>query len=154
MVDTVDTEVQEEEKSYDDAFDDMWEDSEEGPKLEAQEEEVPEETPEEVPQQAAPDDPYAWIEGLPEEQRGMAERLRHEALSDRGRVSALTRKNNEITAELARVHPTPVVIPEEVTPAQAQQPSDNIRQLQEDYPELGKQLSHIWDENTQKYERL
>ena len=98
-----------------------------------------------------PRDQYSWIESLPEEQREMAERLRHEALSDRGRVSALTRKVNEITTELATAKSAHSdVASAEVDEATAPEvvASEKMKQLQEEYPELGKQLSDIWAEQT------
>lgn len=115
----------------------------------AQLEAEPEPTPTEEPHVERPTvasrDPYAWIESLPEEQREMANRLKHEALSDRGRVSALTRKNQEITTELAQAHSKPVTAAsEDAGVTTAPQLSESLKQLQEDYPELGKQLTEIY----------
>lgn len=95
----------------------------------------------------APRDPYSWIESLPEEQREMAERLKHTALSDRGRVSALTRKLDETNTELARARSAQVApAPEDVSAPNAQQLPESIQKLQEDYPELGKQLVDIFND--------
>jgi hypothetical protein len=149
--------VEEVEVEHADAFDSMWGDKPEvlEPVEDVTEvveaEPVIEATPEEVPPvventPVAPRDPYAWIEGLPEEQREMASRLKHEALSDRGRVSALTRKVTEITEELATTRSTSTSANEEAAVPNAPELSDNFKQLQEDYPELGKQLSSIWSE--------
>lgn len=91
-------------------------------------------------------DPYAWIEGLPEEQKEMANRLKHEVLSDRGRVSALTRKNNEIIQELAQARSKTAVTEEtDESDAQTKLP-DKLKQLQDDFPELGEQLIAIFNE--------
>lgn len=163
MVDAV--EVVEEEQSYEDGFDEMWADPDKGADLKAVpvvEEEVelvadPVETPVETPEVEAvatverpavtARDPYAWIDGLPEEQREMARSLKHQALSDRGRVSALTNKVNEISGKLdrSRLPPVPAAT-EEVAGTTAHTPNEKLTRLQEDYPELGKQLTDIFAE--------
>ena len=154
-------EVVEEEQSHTDAFDQMWADSDKGPDLRGEldegEEEFFDDTPDEEEAVAEEEefeevpagnnyDEYSWIDSLPEEQQEMALRLKHAALSDRGRVSALTRQNNDIKNELASVRSTAARPPEEVDVPNAQQQSETLRQLQEDYPELGKQLASLWAE--------
>ena len=166
-----------EEVSNEEMFNAMWSDPDKGPNLETapvEEEVVPEpvevdnvaegkpivegdedppieeegrQSPHASTPHVTPRDQYGWIEGLPEEQREMAERLRHEALSDRGRVSALTRKVNEITTELAKAH-SDVAPAADAEPATAPEviASEKMKQLQEDYPELGKQLTDLWAE--------
>ena len=174
MVDSV--EQPEVEVSADEMFNEMWSDPNKGPNLDAvpepMEEAVPEpaaednvaeaveteseatpseETTRQSPHQApvSTRDPYDWIASLPEEQREMAESLKHEALSDRGRVSALTRKVNETAQELAALKAHSTVAPaseEAVTTAPELSESEKLKRLQEDYPELGKQLTDIWAE--------
>ena len=157
MVETVETEV-EEELSYEDEFNKMWKDDD-GPILEdpepkeevVKEEEPTEEEPEtpEVIEQpkVATRDPYEWIASLPEEQQEMANALKHQALSDRGRVSALTRQNNSYKNELATARSPVPPVKEDTDVTSNPQPSENLKRLQEDYPELGKQLSDIWAEH-------
>jgi len=105
----------------------------------------PASTPEPPTRQAR--DPHEWIKSLPEEQRELAEALRHEALSDRGRVSALTRKINETATELARIkaHP-PTTGSAEEKPAVAPTESEALSQLKSDYPELSKTLEAVMAE--------
>jgi len=173
---TKESEVVKEDPSYNDEFDTMFSDPSKGADLtiglktteEEDEDIIPDDKKEDTPpakpeeddndsirkkphveESASTRDQYTWIEGLPEEQREMAERLKHEVLSDRGRVSALTRKLNETTSELAaaKVHSTTVApANEEADVATAPELSENLKQLQEDYPELGKQIAQIWAE--------
>lgn len=162
-------EVEVEELSYDEAFNKMWEDGEnpvldvEEPEIkeEVEEEEVVEEpTPEPEPEPEVPEpvkvatrDKYDWIKALPPEQQEMANALKHEALSDRGRVSALTRQNNEIKTELVQARSTVTPVQEEASVTSTPQPSENLKRLQEDYPELGKQLTDIWAEREASLEK-
>jgi len=159
---TKEVEKVEDDKSYDDEFNTMFSDPdnkgadltvikepEDKEKEPDTEEPVEEKEPLDLEKPASTRDPYDWIKGLPEEQREMAERLKHEVLSDRGRVSALTRKLNETTSELvvAKAHSNTVApANEEADVATAQELPESLKQLQEDYPELGKQLAAIYQE--------
>jgi hypothetical protein len=145
-------------KSHEDAFDELWgskkedleDDIEEDDEVDddsGEEPELEKEPRQDKPKEAAPapDDPYAWIESLPEEQRDMARQLKHEALSDRGRVSALSRKVNDISRELEQKAARSKVesAGEDSDAATAPKPSEALRRLQEEYPELGKELSEV-----------
>lgn len=111
--------------------------------------EVRDETP------PAPDDPYAWISHLPEEYRGSADRLKHEALSDRGRVSALSRKINEMQNALDAVTSRATAAKDNANPKPAaQEPPEAYRQLKEDYPELSQQLDEIFAHERAQAEAL
>jgi hypothetical protein len=117
----------------------------------------PVEDPEPPKKESPPvtEDPYSWIDQLPEEHRDSARALKHEALSDRGRVSALSRKMNEMQTSLDAIASRAPAVPEVTTPAPAaQEPPDSLRQLKEDYPELGAQLDEIFAHERAQAEAL
>ena len=94
------------------------------------------------------DDPYAWINELPEEVRQHAEAMKHETISNRGRIRSYQSRLDEITArEAARAKAAQgKATPEGDASTQGQQPEevDEIaQQIKEDYPQLAEYLDRI-----------
>lgn len=100
------------------------------------------------------DDPYAWIEDLPEEQRAKAELLKHAAESDKGRVSAYNRRLSQLQQEVdrLRVRPSKTAGQEDQDSsgesAAAPELPEEFKQLKEDFPEFAEAVDAI-----RKYDR-
>lgn len=105
------------------------------------------ESQEQITEPAAdPDDPYSWIDSLPEEVKEQAAALKHRALSDQGRVAAYNRRLNDLQAEVDRMNSrqTPA------TAAKANEPEsaapelpEKFKQLKEDFPEFADAVEEI-----------
>jgi len=155
------TSSEEEELSYDDEFDKMYgsgeeeeegdqestEEEEEEPEEEAAEEEEEQEaTPEEKPPvKQEPNDPYKWINDLPEEVREQAKSLRHAAESHHGRAAAFQRRSEELQAELDRNRRQTQPAEPQGKPEESAAPElpKEFEKLKEDFPEFAEAVDAI-----------
>lgn len=92
------------------------------------------------------DDPYSWIEALPDEVKEQAKALKHSALSDQGRVAAYNRRVRDLQDEIDRMKTRPA----SSTAAEAPEPSsaapelpEKFKQLKEDFPEFADAVEAI-----------
>lgn len=95
---------------------------------------------------AAPDDPYSWIAALPDAVKEQAERLKHSALSDKGRVSAYNRELETLRRELeAAKNSTRAPVPATQSPSVSAAPelSAKFKQLKEDFPEFAEAVEEL-----------
>jgi hypothetical protein len=163
------TEEEQEDQAYLDAFNEVnsektpsAEDESDGAGVATEEEEAPDEkTPEpdgsEEPSdkgtasddtKEGEDDPYAWINNLPEEDRARAKALQHAAVSDAGRVASLRRRVSDaearLTAKAASQTKARVSTPADST-AQPEEEglSPKLKEFVEKYPELAASVGEM-----------
>lgn len=173
-----------EEQSYDDEFEAMWgsgepkddessEPSQDEEVEEVDEEETPAEEEEDDEEQEVPpeeskaskpgepaqstDDPYAWIDSLPEEVRDQARALRNQAASHQGRATAFQRRVNELQDELRRLEKAradqPADRTSKETESAAQKRLKKLEQLKEDFPEFAEALEEVREYERQEVNR-
>jgi hypothetical protein len=176
-------EVVEDEQSYDDMFAEQWgeekpsQEDEDDPETtqeeESTEEDAEAETPEaddaggdsteaesqsKEPESATKsDDPYNWINELPDEVKAQAEALKHSALSDQGRVAAYNRRIADLQADLDRMSTRQSAQqqsqkPEGEAPASAELP-EKFKQLKEDFPEFADAVEEIRELDRQRFQQ-
>lgn len=157
-----------EELDYDAAFDQQWGEAKDEPVVEepkdeevVSEEEAAEVSPEpddaggavkedenqgQEPAAATDnDDPYSWINSLPDEVKEQAEALKHRAQSDQGRVAAYNRRVNDLQAEVDRMKPRQPQTAEQArspAPAASELPEE-FKKLKEDFPEFADAVEAI-----------
>lgn len=105
----------------------------------------------------ATDDTYSWIDSLPEEVKDEAERLKHSAESDRGRISAYNRQLRDLREELDRMKSRPAARPA-ATGAPATEPAvhelpEKFKQLKEDFPEFAEAVDSLREYDREQFEQ-
>lgn len=107
------------------------------------------------------DDPYAWIQSLPEEVRKQAESLKHSALSDRNRVAAYNRhladarrELDEARAAAARNAPKEPAgqAASEASVSAAPELPPKFQQLKEDFPEFADAVQELFEQDRARHE--
>ena len=178
------TSSEEENLSYDDEFEALWgeglvsdqdDDEEDLPTSNEEDEpdaepaEAEEEDDTEVEQEAEPsprkpkpakaeEDPYSWIDSLPEEARNKATLMRNQALSHQGRATAFQRRVEELQQELRRLEKARAEEPADRKPkgteSAAPEMPEKFKQLKEDFPEFAEALEEIQTTERERYEQL
>lgn len=167
---TIEEARSDEQVSYEDEWASQWgaDDTNEQDAIENEEgvdEEVDEDVTDVVTQDAvtapatpaAPADPFAWINNLPEKVREQAEQLKHSALSDQGRVAAYNKQLAELKRELEaakRYAATAVPVPAEQKPSASAAPElpAKFKQLKEDFPEFAEAVEELRAIDRAQYE--
>lgn len=117
-----------------------------------EEESHEEESPEPAPDS---DDPYAWINNLPDDVRDRAAALKHRADSDQGRVAAMNRRVQDLQDEMDRIRarasrPAEQDSDDEPSSAAAELP-EKFKQLKEDFPEFAEAVDAIREYDRQMW---
>lgn len=102
-------------------------------------------------------DEYSWIDSLPDEVKDEAERLKHSAESDRGRISAYNRQLRDLREELDRMKSRPAA-PPAATAATATAPAvhelpEKFKQLKEDFPEFAEAVDSLREYDRIEFEK-
>lgn len=130
------------------------------PEKEAVAEDREEETSREAQStEAAPPDPFA--DATPEQRQAWQQlvqeraRLEHEAVSNRNRVSGLQRKINELEAQQkAKPKPAePEAKPAEKADLADDDDGDDLKEFQEDFPEIYKAVNRIYQQQLGRMEQ-
>jgi hypothetical protein len=102
------------------------------------------------------DDPYAWINELPEEVKARAEQLRHSSVSNSGRVAALRRRVSEFESREAaraqsssRQQPTGTT----TTPTDPPETSEELKEFMEKYPALANSVQELVNQERSQMQR-
>jgi hypothetical protein len=99
-------------------------------------------------EEAQEDDPYSWINSLPDEVKAKAERLKHSADADSGRVAAYNKKLRELRLEMDRMRSRPDIARPADKDATASEPAvhempKEFEQLKEDFPEFASAIDAV-----------
>ncbi len=105
-------------------------------------------------------DPYAWIEELPEEVKQQAEALRHSATSHQGRAVAFQRRLGELQQELDELRTSRERKPADQKSGSKSVASDSAapelpeewKKLQEDFPEFAAAVESLRKIDREQYE--
>lgn len=93
------------------------------------------------------DDPYAWIDNLPEEDRARAKALQHAAVSDAGRVASLRKRVSDYEARLTAKQASNATgranAPSSTAKPEDKQLSPKLKEFVEAYPQLAESVQEM-----------
>ena len=107
----------------------------------------------------ADDDPYAWINDLPQEAQKRAKELQHSATSDAGRVAALQRRADAAEARLQAVKSAQTKRRSEA-PADGSAPKEDrplspkLKEFVESYPQLAESVQEMVRQDRAELEEM
>jgi hypothetical protein len=93
------------------------------------------------------DDPYAWIDNLPEDVREQAKALRHKFVSTNGRISAYQSRLDAAESEVAALRSVTRVRKKKAdtgtNPTEEKELSPKLKEFAEKYPQLAETLQEL-----------